>query len=600
MDGIDLELPGARVIFTLRELSATHASLTFDWENSAAFEEALRVTKATPGRTWKPGLKHWAIPIDHANGLATKLAALGDVLIEPVLNARLKRMRAAADKVADLAFLLDLPDWERPPGIVTPDIRGYQKVAERMLNTIEGGSLLGDPVGTGKTLDAILTHQAGGHIVGPNSILWVVPSGLRLNIRSQYKIHFGLDDAQVDELVTVIEGSDKKRRALWELPTPIKVVGYELYLRHDWGKPWVPRDWVKVFADEFTKGKNSQSQTHKRLQAIRTEVGLTGMTATPLEMHLEDVYNLVGGILRPGLLGNFTAFRDKFLQTDRWGHVVGTNWQTLPEFNEIIAPYIVRRRKEVLMPQLPEKVPVMVDVELSPQERRWYNMMCDDFFLWLATTGSDSKDDPLVQTLRLRQFLNSPNIVHDKYPVEGSKMDALFELLEPHDSDSVMMFSQWTSTAERIYEALAARTRHEVVYLHGGTPVKRRQEISDRVNAGEQIWVVASDAMAYGFDFYGASALVHYDCLWNPAKMIEQREGRLHRGGQSRRPVVYTMNVLDTFEQVVYHVMKGREALGDAVQDGTETALFRRWSRKDWKAAMQGEIPIVGEDDSDH
>lgn len=568
---------------TIEKMDVYYASIRVAWD-----AEVLARIKTTLGRQYHASGKFWSIPIDQVIEYAKREQQRGHRVIAPATFQReLSERQRMTQAFANTMFRDNIDEFVTPSTIVT-EPRPYQAVAATAMGLIPGGMLLADPVGVGKTLEAILDHELNGYRQGANSILWIVPSTLRRNIRNQYKRHMGLTDDEVDELVTVIgDVSVPKRKKQWLEPTDIKIVGYEMYLRYDWNKPHVPREWNKIYADEVTKIKNRKSHANVNLRKVVATHGITGMTATPLETKLEDVFQIMD-VLRPGVFGNYFQFADEYLVRNKFGIVVGANRDSVGKFSEQLAPYMVKRSKEKLMPWLPPKVPIDITVSMPPDERKLYENIANNFTQWVRERqGKDASTDALVKLLRLRQFADSPNIVDPTSMVVGEKMRALFDIMECHKDDSVIIFSQWAQAAERIAEELSAQG-YPVEFAKGGTDYF---PITERINNGEHIVLVTTDAGAYGLDMYGAHVIVHYDPLWNPAKMEEQREGRLHRGDQKEPVLVYTLIVEDTFECVTLEVERWRSQLASAVYDGAEMSMLSKWSADDWEMAVHGRLP---------
>lgn len=570
-------------------------SLRFPFGQGETFGRVKSAVKSVPGYAWDKEGKQWLVPTDNFFEVAGRIRKAGGKLVgDSQYVGELRTRRTRVEAVPELLFRDDLPDYIAPARLATT-LRGYQKVGASVMGIIpEGGAVLADPVGTGKTIMCLADSLAAGDMLNedgslrPNSVLIVTMSKIKFKIRRQVREHMGLTDEETDLMCTVVDGSLPNRLKQWAAPTPIKIVSWELAFIHDFEdeyKERMPHQWVRVYLDEANRLKNDRTVTYRHAQNLWAERGLVAITATPYEIKLEDVYNIFG-IVRPGLLGKFWQFRDRYLRRDESGNVVG--YQNLEDFMERIGPYFIRRTKEKLLPQLPPKTAETIDFALSPIEQDDYDEMVRDFTGWLKENEVKSATNKLTRVLRLRQYINCPSLIDQDLDTWSTKLETLFELLETVGEKAVV-FTQWAQMANVIADKWRELEYGRCYLITGDTKSREADDIIEQFNSDKVPLLVSTDATAYGVDIVGASVVVHYDQLWNPAKMVEQREGRLHRIGQTRPVTAYTLVANHTIEEAIQKLLDTRRGAADELYSGTEERMLARMSAGQWERALRGE-----------
>jgi superfamily II DNA or RNA helicase len=356
-----------------------------------------------------------------------------------------------------------------------------------------------------------------------------------------------------------------------------------------------------VIADEAQHIKNRRSQNAMALRALRTR-GRFLLTGTPLENALDDLRSLFEFLL-PGYL---LRVPEGARREDRAWFDQRLRAQT--------APYILRRTKQSVAPELPAKLEQIVWCELTPAQARLYRTTQEKSereLLDLAAGGASENQvrfAALTQLLRLRQICCDPRLVDKSlwagcpHPAseakrgegtpptfsDSSKLDAFRELLAEaiDDGHRVLVFSQFTSLLALLREELDAQAV-AYCYLDGSMPTRARQAEVDRFQASADIpvFLLSLKAGGTGLNLTGADTVVHFDPWWNPAAEAQATD-RAHRIGQDRVVTSYKLIAAGTVEEKVLALQDEKRALLADVFEASDAAATKL-SVADLKSLLQ-------------
>ena len=330
--------------------------------------------------------------------------------------------------------------------------------------------------------------------------------------------------------------------------------------------------WNRVVLDEAQAVKNSLSQGAKAVR--RLEAGhWVALTGTPVENRLAELWSIMD-VLNPGLLGSSELFRTRYaIPVERHG-------QTEPaeRLRAIIRPYILRRLKTdpTIIDDLPEKIEIKQYCRLTTEQASLYQSIVDDMLEKIENTkGIERRGNVLAAMAKLKQVCNHPaQLLHDRSAVgaRSGKVIRLEEILEEilAEGDRVLCFTQFTEFAEMLVPHLAARFGQDVLYLHGGTPKKRRDEMVTHFQSGDgpSIFLLSLKAGGTGLNLTAANHVVHLDRWWNPA-VENQATDRAFRIGQQRTVQVRKFICTGTLEEKIDDMIEEKKALADlVVSDG--------------------------------
>lgn len=326
--------------------------------------------------------------------------------------------------------------------------------------------------------------------------------------------------------------------------------------------------WQVVIADEAQHIKNRRTRNAKALRALDAQSRFL-LTGTPLENSLEDLRSLfeflLPGFLKPiptGTRGEERRWYDDRLRA-----------QT--------APYILRRTKKLVAPELPDKIEQVVYCEFSPEQSALYRRKQEEseraLFDMDASGASANaiRFATLTQLLRLRQTCCDPRLVEPNAPPEWSaKLAAFRELLDEivDEGHRVLVFSQFTSLLKLLREELE-ETNVPYAYLDGSMTPKARQAAVDTFQTDDSIPVffLSLKAGGTGLNLTAADTVIHMDPWWNPA-VEAQATDRAHRIGQDRVVTSYKLICSGTVEEKVLALQESKRALLADVFEASDAA----------------------------
>src|SRR6266542_741780 len=188
-----------------------------------------------------------------------------------------------------------------------------------------------------------------------------------------------------------------------------------------------------------------------------------------------------------------------------------------------------------------------------------------------STTGIERRGNVLAAMTKLKQICNHPaQLLHDQSPVgRGSgKVIRLEEILDEilAEGDRVLLFTQFTEFADMLLPHLATRFNSDVLYLHGGTPKKRRDDMVERSQSdgGPPMFLLSLKAGGTGLNLTAASHVIHLDRWWNPA-VEDQATDRAHRIGQHRNVQVHKLVTAGTVEERIDEMITAKRDLAERV-----------------------------------
>ena len=338
--------------------------------------------------------------------------------------------------------------------------------------------------------------------------------------------------------------------------------------------------------DEAQHVKNRRSQNAQALRSLRAHARFL-LTGTPVENSLDDLRALFEIIL-PGYIERLPA---------------GVRGEERAWFDSRLraktAPYILRRTKQAVAPELPEKIEQVVWCELTPAQTALYRALQEkserELFDLEASGAGEARLRlaALTQLLRLRQVCCDPRLVQagqgravadsSAAPFDGSvKLEAFRELLAEavDDGHRLLVFSQFTSLLALLRTEFEAQSVPHC-YLDGSMSRSARQAEIDRFQGGADIpvFLLSLKAGGTGLNLTAADTVVHFDPWWNPA-VEAQATDRAHRIGQSRPVFAYRIISRNTVEEKVLELQKSKRELADAILSA-DNSLIRDLSRED-------------------
>ena len=367
-------------------------------------------------------------------------------------------------------------------------------------------------------------------------------------------------DARGVPLDDVIAGAD------------VVVTSYTV-LRLDAGE-FSARRWDGVVLDEAQQVKNPATQQHQAVAALDARA-VFAATGTPLENGLDELWALLS-LVAPGLFPSARRFREDFVQPIEQGKVPenaeGARYRQgrIALLRRRIRPFLIRRTKELVAPELPERQEQVLRIELGPAHRLRYDTVLQrerQKILGLLPELDRHRFIVFRSLTLLRMLSLAPGLVDpDDADIASGKIEELVErILELRaEGHRALVFSQFTS-----FLALAAdrlqRAGLDISYLDGST--RHRDRVVQEFREGEQdVFLLSLKAGGTGLTLTEADYVFLLDPWWNPAAEAQAAD-RAHRIGQSERVFVYRMIAADTIEEKVLALQQRKARLAAAVLD---------------------------------
>ncbi len=458
------------------------------------------------------------------------------------------------------------------PGGLCAEMRPYQKEGLDWLQHLRAhgaGGVLADDMGLGKTLQTIahvLAEKEAGRLDRPAMI--VTLTSLVGNWQRE------LARFAPSLTVTVHHGSDRHERRAAIASHDVIITTYPMVARDRDDLATIPLHLVVLDEAHAIKNCNAQASEAVRKLDARHRVCLSG---TPIENHLGELWSLFD-FLNPGLLGSREDFNQQFRQpieekSDR------ARLQTL---RDRVRPFILRRTKDAVAPELPRKTKLVRPIEITGKQRELYESIRvaahAEVRRHIKERGlAGSHIAVLDALLKLRQVCCDPRLVSSDAAREvtgSAKLEMLLEMLQQGLAEGrrVLIFSQFARMLGLISEELLARgVRH--VSLTGHTP--DRQKPVDAFQQGKaDVFLISLKAGGAGLNLVGADTVIHYDPWWNPAAQAQATD-RAHRIGQTKPVFVHDLIVVGSVEQRMLSLQRHKQALADAILDRGAVASGR-------------------------
>lgn len=513
--------------------SRTGRILVFD-EGSQKISQSLQILRARYG-----GEGHVSLPKLAGFQLAQSLASQEGVQL-------------SAD-VQELAY-----DLAHPEDVVLPDLdlqvelRDYQKLGVKWLSMLDKygfGGILADDMGLGKTLQTIAF--LAGHMDDASRVLILAPASLIYNWQDEFQ-RFA---PQLD--VAVVYGSKSEREAILAKGHQILVTSYASF-RQDMEDYQEAKQFDYLILDEAQVMKNSQTKIAQQLREF--EVGnCFALSGTPIENNLAEIWSIFQIIL-PGLLPGKLEF-------GKW---------TAQQVARSIKPFVLRRKKEDVLQELPDLIEVNVLNELTDSQKAIYLAQLQQMQASISGATEAEINRRKIEILsgitRLRQICDTPKLFMETYQGDSGKLESLRDLLLQlkEGQHRVLIFSQFRDMLDLIevdLEGLGISSYK----LTGSTPASQRQTMTRAFNAGSRdAFLISLKAGGMGLNLTGADTVILVDLWWNPA-VEAQAISRAHRMGQTQKVEFFRLITKGTIEEKIQALQETKKNLVTAVLDGNES-----------------------------
>lgn len=498
-------------------------------------------------------------------GLPANRTLFVDELLRRTEGVRLSRNAAFRAIVRDFDTYSDA-DFEVPASLAGT-LRSYQVDGFRWLQTLGRfgfGGILADDMGLGKTLQMIahiLACKEGGE---KEPTLVVCPASLVYNWMAELARFSPTLDAQA------ILGSKAARRSLIEQAGAhdVLVTSYDLMRRDVEELSEVA--FARIVLDEAHYIKNARTQVARAAKCLngREHFALTG---TPVENRLAELWSIFD-FLMPGILGSREEFAKRFEGPVEHGEASASR-----RLSCMVSPFILRRLKEDVLADLPDKTESVIYAQLTGEQDKLYRAAQDRLARQIdkeqPSEFKKNKLQVLAELTKLRQICCDPRLAFDGYGGGSAKLDACMELVRGalEGGHKVLLFSQFTSMLELVGARLGQEGVGHLV-LTGSTSKEERSRLVRRFQDGEApVFLISLKAGGVGLNLTAADVVVHYDPWWNVAAQ-NQATDRAHRIGQKNPVSVFKIIAKDTIEERILKMQEAKSDLADRVLGGRDMA----------------------------
>ena len=442
-------------------------------------------------------------------------------------------------------------DFPMTPLNIKANLRDYQKKGIQWLQMLYHygfGGILADDMGLGKTLQAIAFLSS--QLQENSRVLILAPSGLIYNWADEFKKFAPNLD------VAVVHGLKSYRETILAEKHQVYVTSYATF-RQD-SEIYRNLSFDFLFLDEAQVMKNAQTKIAKILRKFVVP-SVFALSGTPIENNLGELWSIFQIVL-PGLLPAKKDFMK--LPAERVA--------------QFIKPFVMRRKKEDVLTELPDLIEVVYKNELEDQQKAIYLAQLQQMQERLGqVTDAEfqrNRVEILTGLMRLRQICDTPALFMEDYKGDSGKLDSLRDLLSQiaEGNHRVLIFSQFRGMLDRIEEELPqlCLTSFKIT---GSTPSQERQEMTKAFNQGERdVFLISLKAGGVGLNLTGADTVILVDLWWNPA-VESQAIGRAHRMGQEQAVEVYRLVTRGTIEEKIQELQEEKKNLVSEVLDGTES-----------------------------
>jgi non-specific serine/threonine protein kinase len=452
-----------------------------------------------------------------------------------------------------------------PPKELSQVLRPYQVAGYHWLHYLSEvgwGGILADDMGLGKTIQALSTLQLYKENHETMSALVVCPTTLMFNWENEIRKF-------TPKLTHLIHhGGERQRNKKIFSQYDVVITTYGT-LRSDI-KFMMENEFDYIVLDESQAIKNPQSKVTKAACLLNAKNRLC-MSGTPLQNNTFDIYAQMN-FLNPGMLGSVEYFRNEFATPiDKFGEK-----EQKDHLRKLLFPFILRRTKEQVAKDLPEKTETILFCEMEEEQRTIYDAYRNDYrdkiLGVISEQGIDRSQLTILQGLmKLRQICDSPAIMNEaeKLPNASVKLDELArEITENIGNHKALVFSQFLGMLGLIREKLTEiGVKYE--YFDGSTSAVDREKAiqSFQHNDDVRVFLISLKAGGVGLNLTAADYVYIVDPWWNPA-VEQQAIDRTHRIGQTKNIFAYRMICKDTIEDKILQLQDKKRALAkDLVSD---------------------------------
>lgn len=573
----------------------------------------IELIKNVPGRRWEPTENMWTIPLDKLGFLINQFkGTLYEQLLDIKSNEDLN-----VNKQLEFTERSAIPDVDLS-GFTYKVAHGlkifeHQKdsvkfyVSRKMKNPSNGGYLLADEMGTGKSLSVMnIAMFKREKLKSKHCLIVACVNSAKWNWLEDIEKHSnGLEHPYI--LGTRLFTKGKKKGQLNQNNIPSKAKVEDLLTGHMYGDVNAPKlpyflvtniesfrakegrtytftdalvkmcsrgDIDVIALDEIHKNASPTSQQGKQVlnlkKAVPHGIDWIPMTGTPITKCPLDVF-LPLRLIDGHTTSSFYAWQKSYCVFGGYGGHEIIGYKNIPHMKSILEPNMLRRKKDEIL-DLPDKIRQTIYVENTPYQQKLYDEIVDDM---RNNRESIVKSlNPMTAFFRLRQVNGSPELVDplltvdDKYLSKNAKLAALMELIDEivANGEKVIVFSNWVEPLRTLYSFVSKKYG---TCVFTGTMKEDARQQHKRVfmtNPNYPVMLGTVGAMGTSHTLTAATNIIFYDRPWSPSD-AKQCEDRCHRPGQTKSVRVISLITKDTVDEKVENILAKKESISDYIVD---------------------------------
>lgn len=517
-----------------------------------------------PGARFNRRLDAWIVP-GNLGGYAAIAASFP--LDSLVVNDDVRQLNDQLMRFADKSVELHSTHEGDTPGLFS-----FQHAGNLSLR--HTSHLLADDMGTGKTVQALVSLPPYGRVlvVCPNSIKgnWATEAR-EWTTRTPYVLGGGVTAAKRRKALEMIEEDDKalvivnyeSLRTLSSMASFGNVT--KLTEEQAADKELNRYAWSVMIADEAHKIKEPKAQQTRCCWRLRSQAATAhALTGTPINNDADDLWAILH-FIAPDEHPSRSRFRELYCDVRPGWHGgvenFGVRPEMLPFFDIVLQPRLLRRTKAEVLPDLPEKVHVVIDLDMGTAQKKAYRQMQKDSIAFLKDGSLVAATDPLTQLTRLREIASAMPLTDDGFGVDAlttpsNKLDWIIETMK--QKDCLVVFAE----SARLIKLLATELREagfRVGEIHQDIASQDRTRQVEEFQGGLlDIMCLTTGTGAEGITLTRADTLVFAQRSWSNAAN-RQAEDRIHRIGQDRGTEIITLNSVGTIDAHVMAVAAEKE-----------------------------------------
>lgn len=433
-------------------------------------------------------------------------------------------------------------------------LREYQIEGVRWMKDLKDMNLngiLADDMGLGKTLQVLCLLDS--YVDKSKPSLIVCPSSLMFNWMSE------IEKFEVDVDAVCVNGPQDKRKALIEEKHMLYITTYD-YAKRDIDY-YSSTEFEYLILDEAQYIKNPKTKNAMSVKSIRARHKLA-LTGTPIENSLSELWSIFDFLL-PGYLFSLTYFTKNYQKPIQ----IDGDKKMQKHLKMLVSPFILRRSKNEVLKDLPDKVEKELWLDFEEDEKKLYMANLSQVSETLqAQLQMEQVDSILILAMmtRLRQICCEPRMIYDNIKKPSTKLMMCVDLIETlkENNKKVLLFSSFTKIFDWLIEEFDQKGISYHLLTGSTSKEKRKQEVEAFQKDDSDVFLISLKAGGTGLNLTQAQAVIHFDPWWNISAQ-NQATDRAYRIGQTKNVLVYQLLMKNSIEEKIFEMQKRKKEVSD-------------------------------------